>query len=117
MVDDEPQVRGMIARLLRREGYEVLEAEDGLEALEKLEAGETIDAMITDQVMPGMSGVELAQRVREQRPELPILLVSGHTFEWPRAELRLPLLRKPFDASQLRRALAELESGVVESGE
>ena len=117
VVDDEPQVRGMIARLLRREGYEVLEAEDGLEALEKLEAGETIDAMITDQVMPGMSGVELAQRVREQRPELPILLVSGHTFEWPRAELRLPLLRKPFDASQLRRALAELESGVVESGE
>ncbi len=117
VVDDEPQVRGMIARLLRRDGYEVLEAEDGFEALERFESGETIDAMITDQVMPGMSGVELAARVREQRPELPILLVSGHTFEWPRAELRLPLLRKPFDASQLRRALAELESGVVESGE
>ncbi|MFQ5790095.1 MAG: response regulator [Acidobacteriota bacterium] len=80
VVEDEEEVRATAARILRDRGYTVLEARDGQEAL-KIGEGEsrTIHLIITDVVMPGMSGHRLAERLGESRPEMRVLYMSGYT--------------------------------------
>lgn len=117
VVDDEPQVLRTLQRLLVRDDYDVILAADAGEALEVLESGERVDAMITDQVMPGLTGTELIERARALRPGMPCLLITGFAFEWPDPEQQVPLLRKPFDARQLRVALARLGASVLTSGD
>ncbi|MBV9905240.1 MAG: response regulator, partial [Alphaproteobacteria bacterium] len=77
-------------------------------ALDILAEGTKVDLMITDHAMPGMTGVELAARVREMRPDLPILLATGYA-DLPSGErFELPRLTKPYDQSALSAAITKL---------
>ena len=92
VVDDEEPLRRYLARVMTDEGYHVLIAESGLEALAVLEHSTTrVDLVITDVLMPGMTGPELAVRLAAQPSPPPILFVSGSHTDVPG-----PLVRKPF---------------------
>lgn len=75
-VDDEQIPRTLRKMILVKEGYSVLTAASGAEALELLNQHH-VDMVLTDQIMPGMVGTELARRLREIRPQLPVIIVSG----------------------------------------
>jgi two-component system response regulator MprA len=77
VVDDERAVRESLRRALELEGYEIALADDGLAALEALEAGGEPDAMILDVLMPGLDGLEVARRVRRGGSRLPILMLTA----------------------------------------
>jgi len=80
LVEDEEDVRALAREVLERQGHSVLEAGDGAQALQRYEAeGERIDLILTDVVMPRMSGRELVDRVRALRPAMPVLYMSGYT--------------------------------------
>ncbi|MEP7382348.1 MAG: response regulator [Gemmatimonadota bacterium] len=80
MAEDDPSVRLLMKRVLERAGYTVLQASHGEEALEIARAyGSTIDALVTDVIMPGMGGGELSRRLRLERPNIRVLHVSGYT--------------------------------------
>src|SRR3954469_10299052 len=79
VVDDEVAVRRFAARVLQREGYQVFEAEDGVQALEMLQNGAAgVDVVVSDVVMPRLNGVELMRELSSSRPDLPVLLMSGY---------------------------------------
>jgi PAS domain S-box-containing protein len=112
VVDDETAVRDAAAAALRREKIPVYAVSDGAAALELLRDNADIVAMVTDVVMPGMGGRELAERARELRPDLPVLFVSGYTddtilLQGIAAEEVSPL-RKPFSSRGLLGALHRL---------
>lgn len=77
VVDDEPIVRELMAHNLRQEGYRTREANTGEEALEVLGSHE-VHAILSDQVMPGMNGIELLRRVRKLNPDLPFIIITAH---------------------------------------
>jgi two-component system cell cycle sensor histidine kinase/response regulator CckA len=110
VVDDETAVRRFAVRVLQREGYEVAEATDGLEALELIRAGATSFAVVvSDIVMPRLNGVELLQALAESHPGLPIILISGYaTAALADLGIAAPcgILPKPFAAERL---LAEVK--------
>jgi PAS domain S-box-containing protein len=99
ITDDEPAVLRATARMLQRNGYTALEAASGLQALEILAAND-VQLLITDFLMPGMTGTELADLARQLRPGLPVLHMSGYT---PPGDLggQPTFLHKPFTAEQL----------------
>jgi two-component system, cell cycle sensor histidine kinase and response regulator CckA len=106
VVDDDPHVRSSIARALRQRGYEVLEAGNGPAALELMvDQRRRVDLLVTDVVMPGMDGCELANTARRGRPSLQVLYISGYTDDAvvqhgvERADV--PLLEKPFQSDAL----------------
>ena len=113
-VDDDAAVRHTTADILKGLGYGVLQAESGDAALELLNQDGMIDVLLTDVVMTGMSGPELARRARLSQPRLPIVFISGYADPAGIADdgLPHPLVRKPFRPSDLRRqieaSLAEL---------
>lgn len=114
LVEDEPTLRNLLARALRRKEFEVLEVVDGTAALELLESpkAQSIDALVSDQRMPGISGSELARRSRGLDRELPIVLMSGEvTEEESRTAEDIVFLQKPFKVERLVSILAELLSG------
>jgi len=120
VVDDEPTLRSVIRRSLLREGYRVLVAEDGARALALAEShGPGIDLLITDVVMPGLTGLELAQRLQRERPGLGVLFISGFTFEEsvPAADLQAgtAYLPKPFDTKVLAAKVRELLSACAKN--
>jgi two-component system, cell cycle sensor histidine kinase and response regulator CckA len=104
VVDDEGAVRRFALRVLEREGYRVLEARDGLEALELIKDGHQFDAVVSDIVMPRMNGVELMQAMSTTSPDLPVILMSGYATG-ALAELGISapcaILPKPFPAERL----------------
>ncbi len=104
VVDDEGAVRRFALRVLEREGYRVLEARDGLEALELIKEGHQFDAVVSDIVMPRMNGVELMQAMSTTSPDLPVILMSGYATG-ALAELGISapcaILPKPFPAERL----------------
>jgi len=106
VVEDDPLVRGITSRALRGAGYRVLEAGDGREAIEVVgEASGPVDLVVTDVVMPGMSGPTLAEELAARVPRLRVLFVSGYSRE-AMAERGVPeagpgFLAKPFTASAL----------------
>ncbi len=117
VVDDEPEVRAATTRILREGGYRVVEARSGLEALARLQT-DAVDAslLITDVVMPEMSGPELASAVKEARPDIKVLLMSGYSYDDLAAddELRCALLSKPFTECELLEVVGNLlDSAVV----
>ena len=116
LADDEPGVRGPVRRILTAQGYEVLEAADGEEALRIAEEHDgTIDLLLTDVVMPAMDGAELARRLRERRPALRVLFMTGFSREAVATQgVLLPdsgLLQKPFTVEQLVRRVREALAG------
>lgn len=76
IVDDERIPRTLRGLILQRQGYRILTAESGREALELLAAG-GIDLVLSDQMMPGMTGTELTKTIKSSRPSLPVILISG----------------------------------------
>jgi two-component system cell cycle sensor histidine kinase/response regulator CckA len=108
VVDDELIVRSWIARLLREEGYAVEIATDGAEALRLAqETPDEFDLVVTDVRMPQMDGWQLGRRVREEWPGLPVLYISGYDVHQS-APGPHAFLRKPFEADDLLRRVAEL---------
>lgn len=80
LVEDEDMLRGLIRELLELKGFEVLEAAHGFAALELLAAnGPKIDLILTDVVMPQMSGAELVERLRTEYPAVKVIFMSGYT--------------------------------------
>jgi CheY-like chemotaxis protein len=100
VVDDEQSVRDLLCRALRDDGYRTLEAGHGAEALNLVEAGDPIDLVITDVVMPGMDGRELGRRLAQSRPALPVLYISAYDvndiFRRGSPSSSAPFLQKPF---------------------
>ncbi len=109
LVDDDADVRAVAAAMLRDAGHTVIEAGSGGAALERLDqAGAVIDLMIADLVMPGMSGFELARAARQERPDLPVLFVTGYADMAGSEEgARQTVLQKPFRAEELNAKVAE----------
>jgi CheY-like chemotaxis protein len=106
VVDDDEAVRKTTIDLLGGLGYKVLEAADGASALALLARGGMVDALLTDVVMPGMSGPELARRVRASWPNLPVIFISGYADpEGVAGEELGRLVRKPFRAADLQRQI------------
>jgi len=107
LVEDEPAVRGLFAMSLRKDGYFVLEASNGAEALAVVEQAGRVDLVVTDVVMPIMKGTELATRLRVTYPQLRFIFVSGyvvHEHLGPNAVL----LQKPFVRQDLVKKVSEL---------
>ena len=110
LVEDEPEVRKVIRQQLTELGFPVIEASNGFEARAMLEAVEDIALLVSDTVMPGLGGRELAATARALRPQLPILLITGYaTGDVPAGSPNIPTLRKPFDRAALAAALAALD--------
>jgi two-component system, cell cycle sensor histidine kinase and response regulator CckA len=113
LVEDEDDVRALARELLERQGYRVLEASDGRQALDRYETeGDQIDLILSDVVMPRMSGRELVDRVRALRPDMRVLYMSGYTED---AILRhgvhdasTVLLGKPFAPADLLAKVREV---------
>jgi len=113
LVEDEGAVRGLVAEVLRRRGYQVIEAGDGDEAIEASDrhAG-TIHLLVTDLVMPGMNGRELARFMEHARPGIRLLFVSGYSDD--RVEPRAgrtdsgAFLQKPFTPVALARKVRDV---------
>lgn len=107
LVDDEALVRMSTADMLNDLGYAVVEASSAEEAARLLDEGQSVDILVTDHLMPGMTGAELARRVEVTRPHLPVLLVSGYA-ELEGVDADLPRLTKPFRKDELAATLETL---------
>ena len=107
VVDDEEILRSYMTRVLESEGYSVIEAENGVEALSLLSQEDTgvVNLVITDVRMPKMGGTDLAANLAQHHAPPPVLFVSGsHTS----SDVSGPLLRKPFTAGDLSALAREL---------
>jgi CheY-like chemotaxis protein len=110
LVDDEDLVRASTAEMLTDLGYVVVEAVSGEEALRLVDGGLSFDVVLTDHLMPGMRGTDLARTLRERFPERPTLIISGYA-EVEGVATDLPRLSKPFRQTELATALADLGAG------
>ena len=108
LLDDEELVRMSTAHMLVDLGYEVVEASSAEEALRFLDGGLAPDLLITDHLMPGMSGTQLARQLKAGCPNLPVLIVSGYAEE-DGIDADLPRLTKPFRSAELAASLAALQ--------
>jgi two-component system cell cycle sensor histidine kinase/response regulator CckA len=112
IVEDEPAVRNLVASALRHDGYRLLLAGSAEEALTIADAHDgPIDLLLTDAMMPGKSGVELANMMTARRPGIPVIVMSGYTEETlsvPGLREPIALLQKPFTPRALRRRLREV---------
>lgn len=112
LVEDEDSVRSMVARVLRGAKFTVLDACDGRKALEILAKNGPVDLLVTDIVMPGMSGYQLAQEVRKVLPDLRVLFMSGYADEAllraASASGRAAIVMKPFSPTDLLRRIQTL---------
>lgn len=106
LVDDEDLVRMSTADMLADLGYVVVEARSAEDAMRLIERGDPFDLVVTDHLMPGMSGTDLAQAIRSARPGLPVLLISGYA-EREGIDPGLPRLGKPFRKDELAESIAE----------
>jgi signal transduction histidine kinase/DNA-binding response OmpR family regulator len=107
-VDDDPLIAMSTMEMLEDLGHHVIGVNSGLHALDIIRSEQPIDLMVTDHVMPGMTGIELAAKSREVRPQLPILLATGYAELPEGAQLDLPRLAKPYHQDQLRDRLDQL---------
>jgi signal transduction histidine kinase/CheY-like chemotaxis protein len=126
VVDDEPGVRKLVARILRSRGYDVFETEDGPSALAFLSStNRQMDLVVTDLVMPNMSGTRLGEEIQTRWPAIKLLFVSGFAPSapsirgMPPGETRqpdspvanVPVLHKPFTSQQIEKAVRDLLDG------
>ena len=110
VADDEANLRKVLAATLRKEGYEVLTAADGAEAMQLLDK-DRVDVLLTDLRMPQVDGMELLNRALEARPGLPVVILTAHgTVETAKTALKrgaFDYLEKPFDRDELRVIIAK----------
>jgi CheY-like chemotaxis protein len=123
LVEDESIVSGFMMDLLTGWGLEAVLERDPIAAARRLASNEeTFDLLLTDQTMPGMTGLALSRHAMQHRPALPVLLYTGNASEIGQKELTecgvSALLRKPIDGATLRPLLRELlgRAAAVESG-
>jgi two-component system cell cycle sensor histidine kinase/response regulator CckA len=121
LVEDEDMVRTLTRRILEAHGYRVLEARDGSEALDLAERhAEPLDLVLTDVIMPKMSGKELAQRLKQKQPGLKVLFMSGYTENFVShqgiLDADVALIEKPFvEATLLDRIRVILDASPGQS--
>jgi two-component system, cell cycle sensor histidine kinase and response regulator CckA len=115
LVEDEEQVRDVTTLLLEALGYRVLGAENGQDALRLFKASPEIDLLMTDVVMPGLSGREVAEALLAQQPGLKVLFQSGYTDDtvvrWGVLHAQVAFLKKPFRLDVLARKIREILDG------
>ena len=108
IADDEDAVRAFVSRALSHRGHSVTAVEDGLAALESLQA-DRFDLLLTDIVMPGLDGIALALRASRDFPDTPILMMTGYSAEKQRAynldELIHQVITKPFSLKEICQAV------------
>ena len=117
LVEDEPLVRGVAAEVLRHQGYTVIEAANGVEAVEvALKSREPVDLLVTDVVMPLMGGKALADRLKESQPEIKILYSTGYTEDTALmrevAAHGSSVLQKPFGPTELAERVRNSLDGI-----
>jgi two-component system, cell cycle sensor histidine kinase and response regulator CckA len=120
VVDDEAAIRMLARRVLEDAGYQVTEAAGGLDAIELLSKGTTLDLLIADLDMPTLGGDEMVRRIRSTRPDLKVLYVTGHIDRLMDARQLWEgeaFLEKPFTAAGLREAVSLLIYGVLKKSE
>jgi len=111
LVEDEDPVRMVAERALTRAGYEVTTARDGEEGLEKVQAGEEFDIVVSDVVMPSMDGPAMAREIRKIVPLMPLLFMSGYAEEQLRKEIdieNMHFIPKPFSVQQISDKVGEV---------
>ncbi|MBL8721282.1 MAG: response regulator [Myxococcales bacterium] len=108
VVDDEDRIRAIVRRILEARGFAVLEARSGEDALVVHDQARRVDLLLTDIVMPGMGGSALARALRDRRPDLRVLFMSGHAFDAEELATDAGFLPKPFGARELLRHLEEV---------
>jgi DNA-binding NtrC family response regulator len=105
VVDDDERLGTLVAEMVRAAGYNALKAIGSEQALQLFQAaGEKVDIVISDFLMPGMNGAELIQRLRARNPKLPVIVMTGYG---PALSEYENVLEKPFTLRQLERRLAE----------
>ncbi|MEK7369567.1 MAG: response regulator [Planctomycetota bacterium] len=101
VVDDDPEIVTLLSKILLSEGYNVMDAQNGLEALRKVKKG-GIDLVILDLIMPEMGGIEVLKRLGDIAPKLPVIVLTGHgDLQTAREAMMLgayEYITKPFDA-------------------
>ncbi len=114
VVDDEPQIRTLLRIILEKEGYQVVEARDGEEALNVFHR-EPADLIITDLIMPGKEGIETIREFRKRFPKVKIIAMSGGGRAEPQGYLHLAqrlgaakTLAKPMSRNEILEAVAEV---------
>jgi DNA-binding NtrC family response regulator len=109
LVEDEANMRRVLSALLSRDGHEIVEVANGALALERLEAGPAVDAVLTDLRMPQLNGLELLAEIRERWAELPVVLLTAHGTVGSAVEAlkqgAFDYLTKPFDPDEVRQVL------------
>ena len=112
LVEDDEQVRRFALSQLKSLGYNVLQAQNGVEAMELIERNERIDLLFTDVVMPGMSGRQLADSARRRRPGLRVLFTSGYNEDaivhHGRLDHGVQLLPKPYRRRELAKRIRSI---------
>lgn len=120
VVDDEPAIRAVVARTLRRADVAVTEAADGVEALACIERDGQPGVVLTDLQMPGMGGLELRLAIRDRWPGVPVLLMSGYSADFLAVAGTLDdrdvLLQKPFTAAELTAAVESVLAASAAAG-
>ena len=119
VADDEESMRLLVARAIAMDGHDVVTAEDGAEALDILTSeGGAFDLLLTDIKMPIMDGIALALNVARDKPDLPILLMTGYADQRERAhgldQIVRDVVSKPYTLADLRRAAAATLAGARE---
>jgi signal transduction histidine kinase/CheY-like chemotaxis protein len=122
LVEDEEAVRGLATRILTRDGYTVLSASRGDEAVSLFARNQReVALLVSDLVLPGLGGIDLAKRLREMRPELKVLLMSGYTDRdvgsLAGESRNIAFMQKPFTPDTLTRHVAELLDGTETTAE
>ncbi len=110
VVDDEPDIRELVAKVLRAAGFQAICAANGEEAASVLDTFSGIDLIVTDLTMPIMDGHQLIRMIRRLHPEIRIICMSGYSDGVPPD---VPFLRKPFTVSTLARAITGCDGRLV----
>lgn len=121
VIDDEPQVRGFLEKVLMRAGYEVSTAKNGAEGLYIFEI-EPFDLILTDIFMPDQDGLEVLRDLTHKAPDIPVIVTSGGSPDMPQDFLKFAkalgadvTLPKPFDQAQLLDAIERLLADEAET--
>ena len=104
-------VRAVAERALTRSGYSVTACSDGEFGLAEIKKGKTFDLIVSDVVMPGMDGPAMARAIREIKPDIPVLFMSGYAEEQLRKDIDIPnmhFIPKPFSVQQIGDKVSEV---------